>query len=181
MNNNKSRRHDSDVGTIKQDCPSSPDVGPTDKSGNSAISPQRSQKFKNGGEDSRPLTTTEAECSAIKNEALRPSGKCSFPSAPGESDWRILAAVLRGIGENDHLEALLCSQMVLAYDLGMEFIRSARFTRQVEVLRTLRSKGEQKMIVEHVHVHNGGQAIVGSISPEAKTAGSSDKTTDEHQ
>jgi len=38
------------------------------------------------------------------------------------------------------------------------------FSRHVEVLHSLQSKGEQRMIVEHVHVHNGGQAIVGSIN-----------------
>jgi hypothetical protein len=79
MNNNKSRRHDSDVGTIKQDGPSSPDIGPTDRSGNSAISPQSSQKFKNGREDNRPLTTT-ARSRVLGNtkEALCPGGECSF-------------------------------------------------------------------------------------------------------
>jgi len=45
---------------------------------------------------------------------------------------------------------------------GMKLFRM--FSRHVEVLHNLRSKGEQRMIVEHVHVHNGGQAIVGSIN-----------------
>jgi hypothetical protein len=34
---------------------------------------------------------------------------------------------------------------------------------QMEALQRYRGKGEQKMVVEHVHVHQGGQAIVGSV------------------
>lgn len=40
------------------------------------------------------------------------------------------------------------------------------FTTQAETLKKLRSKGEQKVIVEHQHVHvyPGGQAVVGNVS-----------------
>ena len=34
---------------------------------------------------------------------------------------------------------------------------------QVEALKRYRGKGEQKMTVEHVHVYQGGQAIVGAV------------------
>ena len=38
------------------------------------------------------------------------------------------------------------------------------FTTQMEALNRHRGKGQQKMTVEHVHVHDGGQAIVGSVT-----------------
>jgi len=38
---------------------------------------------------------------------------------------------------------------------------------QMEALKKYRGKGEQKMTVEHVHVHNGGQAIVGDVHQKA--------------
>jgi hypothetical protein len=38
------------------------------------------------------------------------------------------------------------------------------FTSQMEALRKHRNGGNQKVVVEHVHVHNGGQAIVGNVS-----------------
>jgi hypothetical protein len=38
------------------------------------------------------------------------------------------------------------------------------FTMQVEALANLRRGSKQKMTVEHVHVHPGGQAIVGSVT-----------------
>jgi hypothetical protein len=38
------------------------------------------------------------------------------------------------------------------------------FANQTEALGRYRGKGEQKMMVEHVHVYQGGQAIVGQVS-----------------
>lgn len=39
------------------------------------------------------------------------------------------------------------------------------FTEQLEAMAKLKGKtGQQKVIVEHVHVHQGGQAIVGAVS-----------------
>ena len=37
------------------------------------------------------------------------------------------------------------------------------FTTQVAALKNYRTGGQQKMTVEHVHVHEGGQAIVGNV------------------
>lgn len=37
------------------------------------------------------------------------------------------------------------------------------FTSQVEALNRHRGKGQQKVTVEHVHVHSGGQAVVGVV------------------
>ncbi len=41
---------------------------------------------------------------------------------------------------------------------------SRTFTMQMEALTKLRRGGEQTVRVEHVHVHNGGQAIVGAVT-----------------
>src|SRR5262249_3645802 len=38
------------------------------------------------------------------------------------------------------------------------------FAAQTEALQRYRGKGQQKVTVEHVHVHTGGQAIVGAVS-----------------
>jgi hypothetical protein len=42
------------------------------------------------------------------------------------------------------------------------------FSSQVDTLRRLRSGGDQNIRVEHVHVHEGGQAIVGAVNSHAK-------------
>jgi hypothetical protein len=38
------------------------------------------------------------------------------------------------------------------------------FAMQLETLKRYRTGGEQKVTVEHVHIHTGGQAIVGNVS-----------------
>ena len=37
------------------------------------------------------------------------------------------------------------------------------FAMQVEVLRRLRNGGHQYVRVEHVHVNEGGQAVIGNV------------------
>ena len=39
------------------------------------------------------------------------------------------------------------------------------FTAQMETLKRYRTGGQQKVIVEDVHVNEGGQAIVGVVNP----------------
>ena len=46
------------------------------------------------------------------------------------------------------------------------------FANQTEALGRYRGKGEQKMTVEHVHVYQGGQAIVGPVSQNNTQIGS---------
>ena len=50
------------------------------------------------------------------------------------------------------------------------------FAAQVEALKRYRSGGEQKMTVQHVHVAEGGRAIVGNVSAPAPGVGASEKT-----
>jgi len=98
----------------------------------------------------------------------------------------IALAALHGIKPRDELEGMLCVQMVGVHNLAMKFLRSAAqgqqipggtdsnvnraarllrtFALQVEALGRYRGKGQQKVTVEHVHVHHGGQAIVGAVS-----------------
>jgi hypothetical protein len=89
---------------------------------------------------------------------------------------------------------MLAVQMISIHTLAMEFIRRASMNEQTdlgvevyvnratrlmrtyaglsEALSRHRGKGEQKMVVEHVHVYQGGQAIVGQISQnDTKTKG----------
>ncbi len=40
---------------------------------------------------------------------------------------------------------------------------SRTWTALLEALNRYRGKGQQKVTVEHVHVHNGGQAVVGTV------------------
>jgi hypothetical protein len=96
---------------------------------------------------------------------------------------RLLAAV-HGIGANDEIEAMLAVQMVATHFAATRALRrlkgrsdtpagqrrksrgetAANLRGPDETLQRYRGKGQQKVTVEHVHVHIGGQAIVGSVS-----------------
>ena len=94
-------------------------------------------------------------------------------------------AAVSGIAPQNETEAMLATQMVGVHEVAMEMLTRAKmadtidaverygalatkllrtFTGQVEALAKLRRKGEQTVRVEHVHVHPGGQAIVGQVS-----------------
>ena len=90
-----------------------------------------------------------------------------------------------GIGPQDELEGMLAAQMVACHHAAMECFRRAMIPSQphegrqqnlnfgnklsrtyaihMETLDKHRGKGQQKVTVEHVHVHQGGQAIVGNV------------------
>jgi hypothetical protein len=60
-----------------------------------------------------------------------------------------------------------------AGNLAVKLLRT--YTAQLEALQRYRGKGQQKVMVEHVHVHQGGQAIVGNVEA-ARGVGASPKT-----
>lgn len=106
------------------------------------------------------------------------------------------SGALVGIGPQDEIEGMLAGQMIAAHSAAMECYRRAMIKEQtyegrdqslrhaVKLSRTVaqlqaaldkhRGKGQQKVTVEHVHVNEGGQAIVGSV--EQKGGGANDKT-----
>jgi len=90
-------------------------------------------------------------------------------------------------------EAMLAAQAIATHEAALNFLRRAsldgqtvegadanvlRATRlmrlhleQIEAMQKLKGRtGQQKVTVEHVHVYQGGQAIVGVASP-AQPAG----------
>lgn len=95
-------------------------------------------------------------------------------------------AALAGIAPVDELEGMIAAQLIAAHNAAMECHRRAMLSEQtfegrrenlnqanklsrtyaalVEALDRHRGKGHQKVTVEHVHVHAGGQAVVGTVS-----------------
>jgi hypothetical protein len=101
----------------------------------------------------------------------------------GKMDY--LMAMIAGIRPRDQIESMLAVQMAAVHDATMEMAARMKrvdtiqqhdsaerslnklartFTAQVEALKRYRSKGEQRVTVEHVTVNDGGQAIVGTVS-----------------
>ena len=102
-----------------------------------------------------------------------------------EGDLNFMLDVIKGIEPQDQVESMLAAQMAAVHMATMTsarrlarsetlpqqdsaeraFNKLARtFTAQVEALKRYRTGGEQRVVVEHVHVHQGGQAIVGNVA-----------------
>jgi hypothetical protein len=116
-----------------------------------------------------------------------------------EKQQRITIGALRGIKPSDVLEGMIAAQVIACHHAAMECYRRAMipdqsfewwreslnqanklsrtYTTLLEGLNRHRGKGQQKVTVEHIHIHDGGQAIVGTV--EAPGGGDTTKTKDQ--
>jgi hypothetical protein len=116
-------------------------------------------------------------------------------SSPEERDKQLRAtiAALISIEPKDELEGMMAAQLIAAHNAAMECYRRAMIGEQtfegrrenlaqanklsrtyaalLEALNRHRGKGQQKVTVEHVHVHAGGQAVVGMVAAPAQPGG----------
>jgi hypothetical protein len=94
-------------------------------------------------------------------------------------------AILHGVNPKDELETMLVAQMIGCHNVAISLLERSlalyltpeqnkisgnqatrmlrTFTVQMEALKKYRTGGQQKVTVEHVHVNEGGRAIVGNI------------------
>ena len=101
-----------------------------------------------------------------------------------QQDKTVLAAMI-GIRPTDEIEGMLAAQMIATHNAAMECFRRGMLGQQtfegrrenlnqanklvrsfstlLEALNRHRGKGQQQVRVEHVHVNQGGQAIVGAV------------------
>jgi hypothetical protein len=103
-----------------------------------------------------------------------------------QRQYNAAIAGLIGIGPKDEIESMIGAQLIATHNAAMECYRRAMLGEQtfegrrenlgqatklsrtctilVEALNRHRGKGgQQKVTVEHVHVHAGGQAVVGMV------------------
>ena len=98
-----------------------------------------------------------------------------------------ILAFMAGVNPKDTIEGTMAAQLFASHAAAMECYRramlpdqsvegkemnltlAAKLTKanaeQVAALSKYRGKGQQKVVVEHVHVYQGGQAIVGQVTP----------------
>jgi len=96
-----------------------------------------------------------------------------------------LATILE-IDPQDSIELMLATQMTAVHNMTMEMSKRAMldeqtlegvekninfanklmrtFSTQVEALNKYRTKGQQKITVQHVNVNDGGQAVIGDVN-----------------
>jgi hypothetical protein len=103
-----------------------------------------------------------------------------------DQELNFMLSLVRGINPRDETEALLAAQMAAIHNATMVAARrlnhvetipqqdsastmlnklARTFASQVEALKKYRSAGERTIKVQHVTVNDGGQAIVGNVSP----------------
>jgi hypothetical protein len=116
------------------------------------------------------------------------------------AEANFMLSVVKGIEPRDQTEAMLAAQMATVHVASMAMARrlacaedlsqiegaerafnklTRTFAAQVEALKSYRSKGEQRVTVQHVHVSDGGQAIVGNVSASAEGVGAGKKLEDQ--
>ena len=102
-----------------------------------------------------------------------------------KQDLNAALAAIAGAKPENEIESMLVAQMATTHALAMRELGLARraefqaqhdahgslgvkllrtFTMQAEALSKLKRGGEQTVRVEHVHVYDGGQAIVGTVT-----------------
>lgn len=117
-----------------------------------------------------------------------------FYDMPPDKALNTALATLHDLAPQDSLEVLLSVQMLATHNVAVEMLRRSliseqtmpcvescinratkllrTFTAQLEALNRHRGKGgEQRVVVQHVNVTEGGQAIVGNITKGAGGTG----------
>jgi hypothetical protein len=102
-----------------------------------------------------------------------------------ENGLNFMLSIVKGIEPRDQVETMLAAQMAAVHNATMTFARrlahvdnipqqdsaerafnklARTFAAQVSALKEYRSKGEQKMTIQHVNVGDGGQAVIGTVN-----------------
>lgn len=132
-----------------------------------------------GGSKSDHWNAALAEQAVSSVQLNSPSGH--------QEDQKVAAtiAALTGIDPQDELEGMMAAQLIGAHNAAMDCYRRAMhgdqrpearrenlnqagklsrtYTTLLDALNKHRGKGHQKVTVEHVNVHAGGQAVVGCV------------------
>lgn len=124
-------------------------------------------------------------CNQVVNTAW--FGRNPQPGKDLDDKRTAILAFLAGVNPTDTIEGMMAAQLFASHAAAMECYRramlpeqsvegkqmnltlAAKLTRanaeQAAALSKYRGKGQQKVVVEHVHVYPGGQAIVGQVTP----------------
>ena len=135
----------------------------------------------------------------LADQAVRALMLSQSDGVERDRQLRATVAGLAGVAPKDELEGMMAAQLIAAHNAAMECYRWAMIPQQrlegrreylnqatklsrtwatlLDALNKHRGKGQQKVTVEHVHVHAGGQAVVGTI----ETPGGGDRGKSEEQ
>jgi hypothetical protein len=138
----------------------------------------------------KALGTTSSDFVNASLLQLQAAARSPFGTI-SETHINAALAMVEAAAPKDEIEAALAVQMACTHTAAMAVLAkmegaftserrvvafasaAARLMRayatQVEVLRRLRNGGQQYVRVEHVHVNDGGQAVIGNVkTPQAQ-------------
>ena len=149
-------------------------VEATDSTGEAVVRAQHSKAFGSVNDQFQQQRTFDLASTACDTKQLMDGNDQSLNA---------FIAAMYDIEPRDALEALLITQMMATHSAAITLLKRLKncdtikqqdsasnqanklmrtFTAQMEALTRYRTKGQQKMTVEHVH--DGGQAIVGQVA-----------------
>jgi hypothetical protein len=139
--------------------------------------------------DSIALTgcKTSGGAEAVIETAINAYASLSADVPNKTKDANDYLALMAELAPGDPLESLLLSQMLMVHKQAMHYLRLSNgtaettveirtawhkrytslmklYAQQLEALDRHKRGGKQKMTIEHLHVHEGGQAVVGNIN-----------------
>jgi hypothetical protein len=135
------------------------------------------------------LGTSSSDFVAASLDQLIAAARLPF-SGSSETAVNASLALIESAKPRDEVECALVIQMVCTHTAAMALLGALggghgpdrniaikasaasrllrAYTSQVEALRRLRNGGSQFVRVEHVHVNEGGQAVIGNVSSSGK-------------
>ena len=138
-----------------------------------------------GGQEKSLAAALGTEDRDMTERVLAQVARTLTVGEPDKRDYNYVLAALHAIGPQNPLEGMLAVQAVGCHNLAMRFMglaaipdqtfegmnanvnRAARmsrtFTALLDTLGKLRGNAGQKMEVRHVHVADGGQAVIGNV------------------
>jgi len=134
----------------------------------------------------RALGTSSSDF--VNASLLQLQAAANLPSGGiSEVGMNAALALIEGAAPRDEIEGALAVQMACTHSAALSVLArfrggagserrivalataAARLLRaysvQVETLRRLRHGGDQHVRVEHVHINDGGQAVIGNVKP----------------
>jgi hypothetical protein len=134
-----------------------------------------------------PRSITGSDDADFSDTLLADVLTAQYHDAASEKQVKALFAAMAGMKPQDELEGMLCGLLIASYQTAMQCYQHAAIPEQtfegkrenlnqanklcrsfaalIEALDRHRGKGQQRITVEHVNVHAGGQAIVGAVTP----------------
>jgi hypothetical protein len=103
----------------------------------------------------------DASLRQLQSAAQLPNGGIS------ETALNAALAIVEAAAPKNEIEAALAIQMAATHAASMSVL--SRYATQVETLRRLRHGGSQLVRVEHVHINEGGKALIGNVNPKDET------------